>query len=462
MMKHMVATTYVWFAIASLSPIYGQQQIDNTLGNLWQQVEENYPGIGVKKSIAHAAQLKAKAIKTNSLPQLKTQLQSTFGTYEGNAGAFFPQPGFFNVSGNSVALEDSRLAANNFASATIELELFTFGRIKNENEAAQMLFQKKVSEQKSYILNLKKVLSERYITLLYHNAKLDLSEKNTERLNDIRKISSSLALSGLKPAADSLLASSSYMQARGEYDHWMGNKHSSYIKLQELYGREDLNYSSSIHRFSNPKEKYHLHADQGISNTHPALITLDKQAQYYTHSGEAQKKASMPSLKLLGGYAYRGTGVNTSGKTSNAWKDGFKNSTNNLLVGIGLTWNITSLYTNRFRGEGLFKEAESTKLLQIQYQQAMLADLSASQTKSIWQYKQIQKSQIAVKQAQDAYLMYLARYKSGLITLSELLQIRNLLEQAENNHIEASLSYWILLAHESELTADFDYLFNNL
>lgn len=49
MMKHMVATTYVWFAIASLSPIYGQQQIDNTLGNLWQQVEENYPGIGVKK-----------------------------------------------------------------------------------------------------------------------------------------------------------------------------------------------------------------------------------------------------------------------------------------------------------------------------------------------------------------------------------------------------------------------------
>ncbi|MEJ5089847.1 TolC family protein [Sphingobacterium faecium] len=462
MMKHMVATTYVWFAIASLSPIYGQQQIDNTLGNLWQQVEENYPGIGVKKSIAHAAQLKAKAIKTNSLPQIKTQLQSTFGTYEGNAGAFFPQPGFFNVSGNSTALEDSRLAANNFASATIELELFTFGRIKKENEAAQMLFQKKVSEQKSYILNLKKVLSERYITLLYHNAKLDLSEKNTERLNDIRKISSSLALSGLKPAADSLLASSSYMQAIGEYEHWMGNKHSSSIKLQELYGREDLNYRSSIHRFSNPKEKYHLHVDQGISNTHPALVTLDKQAQYYAHSGEAQKKASMPSLKLLGGYAYRGTGVNTSGKTSNAWHDGFKNSTNNLLVGIGLTWNITSLYTNRFRGEGLFKEAESTKLLQIQYQQAMLADLSASQTKSIWQYKQIQKSQIAVKQAQDAYLMYLARYKSGLITLSELLQIRNLLEQAENNHIEASLSYWILLAHESELTADFDYLFNNL
>jgi outer membrane protein TolC len=56
----------------------------------------------------------------------------------------------------------------------------------------------------------------------------------------------------------------------------------------------------------------------------------------------------------------------------------------------------------------------------------------------------------------------LARYKSGLIGLSELLQIRILLEQAENTHIEASREYWLLLAYEAELTADFNFLFNNL
>ncbi|MNU02709.1 hypothetical protein D3C72_2464980 [compost metagenome] len=58
--------------------------------------------------------------------------------------------------------------------------------------------------------------------------------------------------------------------------------------------------------------------------------------------------------------------------------------------------------------------------------------------------------------------MYMARYKSGLITLTELLQIRMLLEQAENNHIEASRSYWLQLANEAELTNNFDFLFNNL
>lgn len=48
------------------------------------------------------------------------------------------------------------------------------------------------------------------------------------------------------------------------------------------------------------------------------------------------------------------------------------------------------------------------------------------------------------------------------MALSELLQIRMLLEQAENGHIEASRDYWMLLAQEAELTADFDFLFNQL
>lgn len=462
MIKYIVATTFVWVAIASVLPIYGQQQKVNTLGNLWPQVEENYPGIGVKKTAIDAAQLRAKAVKSNHLPQIKTQLQNTYGTYEGSAGAFFPQPGFFNVSGNPDAIAGSNVAANSFASATVEWEVYSFGRLKKENEAAATLVQKKISEQEAYILNLKKTLSERYITLLYHDAKLDWSKKNTERLDDIRKISSGLAASGLKPAADSLLATSSYIQAMGEYDKWTGYKNASYIKLQELYGSKDIPYTTSMHRFSNPQEKLLVNAEQLATDIHPALVSLDKQAQYYIQSGEAQKKAALPSLRVLGGYAHRGTGINSNGKSSSAWLDGFKNNSNNMLIGIGLTWNITNLQTNRLKGEAAFKEAASTKLLQTQYQQAIETDLSASQTKSQWQYKQIQKSQVAVQQAHDAYTMYLARYKSGLITLSELLQIRILLEQAENNHIEAARSYWMLLAYESELTTDFNYLFNNL
>lgn len=460
MIKHIMATTLLWLAIVAALPLYAQQQQDYTLGSLWSKVEENYPGVGAKMSAIDAAKYNQRAVKGNMLPQVNAQAQNTYGTYEGSAGGFFPQPGFFNVNG-SVPLDGSTTAANTFGSAIVNWELFSFGKLRKQNEAAGALYDKSVSDKDAYVLNLKKILSERYITLLYNNAKLQWTKNNAERLNDIRKITSGLSASGLRPAADSLLASSSYVQAMGEYDKWNGFKNAAYIKLLELYGDDTVNYTASANRFDNPAENS-LNKVNTINPSHPILDALDKQSEYYTLSGEAQKRSSLPSINLLGGYAYRGTGISPNGKVSGAWKDGFRNTTNNFLAGIGITWNLTSLHTNRMKGEQLFKEAESTKLLHSQYEQAMQADLSASQAKIVQQYQQLQKTKLAVQQSQDAYNMYLARYKSGLITLSELLQIRILLEQAENAHIEASREYWVLLAYEAELTADFDFLFNNL
>ncbi|MGJ1385845.1 TolC family protein [Sphingobacterium spiritivorum] len=461
MIKHIMATALFWSAVVAMFPIHAQQQKEHTLGSLWSEVEENYPGVSVRISAIAAAKFNQRAVKGNMLPQINAQAQNTYGTYEGSAGAFFPQAGFFNVSGSAIPLGGSSVAANTFGSATIQWEVFSFGKLSKQNEAAGALYHKSVSEKDAYLLNLKKALSERYIILLYNNAKLQWVEKNAKRLNDIRKITSAMSASGLRPAADSLLASSSYVQAMGEHDKWKGFVKAAYIKLLDLYGHDTINYTASANRFENMAEN-RFGKSKIINVSHPVLDALDKQSEYYMLSGEAQKKSSLPSINLLGGYAYRGTGISPNGTVSGAWKDGFNNTTSNFLAGIGITWNLTSLYTNRMKGQQLFKEAESSRFLHAQYEQAMQADLSAAQAKIIQQYSQLQKTKLAVQQSKDAYHMYQARYKSGLITLSELLQIRILLEQAENAHIEASRDYWVLLAYEAELTADFDFLFNNL
>lgn len=459
MIRHILATVILWVAVAATSPIYGQQQHENTLGSIWLKVADNYVGVGAKKASVEAAKLNEQAVRGNMLPQLNAQAQNTYGTYEGSAGAFFPQPGFFNVSGAGPR-SGSTMAANTFGSAVLDWEVFSFGKLRKQNEAASALYEKSVSEKEAYLLHLKKTLSERYIVLLYNDAKLQWTEKNAQRLDDIRKVTSGLSASGLRPAADSLLASSTYVQALGEHDKWYGVRNASYIKLMELYGDDTIDYSASARRFGNPP-KMVLNTENTI-NDHPILETMDKQSAYYTLSGQSQMKAALPSLRVMGGYAYRGTGIYPDGKVSGSWKDGFSNPANNFLAGIGITWNLTSLHTNRFKSKRLFKEAESTKLLRTQYEQAMQADLSASQQKMMLQYEQLQKTKHAVQQAQEAYSMYLARYKSGLITLSELLQIRILLEQAESAHLDAARDYWLLLAYEAELTADFNFLFNNI
>lgn len=443
-----------------MSPLYAQQQ-NTTLGSLWPHVEENYPGVAAQTSSIEAASLHEQAVKGNMLPQLKAQAQNTYATHEGSAGAFFPQPGFFNVSGAGNALNGSTMTANSFGSATVEWELFSFGRLRKENQAATALLHKTVSEKDAYLLSLKKNLSERYITLLYNDARLRWTTKNAKRLDTIRNISSGLAAAGLKPAADSLLASSSYIQARGELARWKGLANAALIKLIELSGDHALKYTASAHRFSSPAP-HHLNEENDINPSHPILDALDRQSRYYALAGEAQKKSALPSIRLLGGYAYRGTGINPNGTVSGAWKDGFHNSTGNLLAGIGVTWNITGLHTSRLKGEKIFKEAESNRMRYSQYAQAMQADLSALRENIRQQYRQLQQTGLAVQQSEDAYHMYLARYKSGLIALSELLQIRSLLEQAEITHLNASRDYWMLLAAEASLTADFDFLFNNL
>src|SRR5690606_31247276 len=369
MIRHIRASALWCLAIVVVFPSYAQQQ-EHTLGSLWPKVEENYPAVGARVATIDAAKFNSQVVKDNLLPQVNTQAQNTYGSYQGSSGGFFPQPGFFNVSA-STPLSGSSAAANTFASATIEWELFSFGKNRLQNKAAEALYGKAVSEKDAYLLELKKTLSARYILLLYNNAKLQWSEKNGERLNDIRHITSGLSASGLRPAADSLLASSSYIQALGERDKWIGFKQAALIQLAELYGDDTIHYSTSTNRFINPVQ-YH-EQDNMLNALHPALDVLNKQADYYSWSGQAVKKALLPSVKLLGGYAFRGSGISPNGTVSGAWKDGFSNGTNNFLAGIGITWNLTNLHTGRLKEQKLIQEAQSTKFSQTQHERVMQA-----------------------------------------------------------------------------------------
>ena len=456
----MMVTAVMGFAMTAAAPLFAQQPSEHTLGSLWPEVEKAYPGIKAKNAAVGAAKFNLDAEKSNILPQMKAQVQNTYGTYEGSAGAFFPQAGFFNVSGGA-DLRDGGGAANSFASATLEWDLFSFGKLRKKNQAAAAQLNSSISKKDAYVLNLKKELAERYITLLYNEAKLRWRASNAARLDTISKLAAGLSAAGIQPAADSLLASSSYTQAMGNHDKWDGYKQAAFIKLLELSGGDNVDYGGSEQRFTHVTAPY-VDADNTVNARHPVLNTLDKQSLYYAYSGQAEKSAYLPSVRLLGGYAYRGTGIGRDGAVSHSWQSGFQNTTNNVLAGIGMTWNITSLKTGRLKSVALFKEAEEAKHLRVQYARALQADLSAAKAKISRQYAQLQKTELSVLQAGDAYKMYLARYKSGLITLTELLQIRTLLEQAEDSHIEASHAYWLLLAEEAAITANFDFLFNNL
>ena len=461
MIRKVLAFTFFGVATAGVLSVHAQQFKSHTLGDLWPDLEAQYPGVHAQKANTEAARLREQVTKANQLPQVKAQAQNTYGSFESSPGGFFPQPGFFNVSGPQQVLPGNSAAAYSFASATVEWDVFSFGKLQKEKHAAEALTQKAKSTSRAYLLQLKNDLSRRYIGLLYSQAKHRWTRTNARRLDSIGQISGGLSSAGLRPAADSLLASSSHVQALGEVDKWKGLQQEALFLLIELTGPQPINTQASTQRFIDPRT-YPMQAEDTLNPAHPALEAMDHQTRYYTLQGEAVQRQALPSLKLLGGYSVRGTGIDPAGGVSGRWEDGFNHTANNVLAGIGLTWDLTGIHTSGLRARELSQEAEQASLERSQYERQMQTNLSSIRARTRQQYQQIQKTRQAVEQTHQAYRQYLARYQSGLIDLTQLLQIQDLLQQAENHHIEAAREYWTLLAGEAELTADFSFLFNNL
>ncbi len=442
--------------ITQHSVLFGQQ--NSLLGKIWTETEKNYSGIQAGQSAIESSEYNEAAVKAGALPQIKLQYQNTYGTLEGSNGGFFPQSGFFNVSGNRNS--GSSTAANNFASATVEYEIYNFGRQKAEVHAASTYTQKVKTDKASYLLKLKKLISQRYLDFIFNEAKLNWAGKNSIRLEEIHNVSKALSRAGLKPEADSVLTYSSYIQALAIKDNWSGKQKASIQKLTEFYAPKISSEDYSVPGFLMPV--IHNDGENNLDRSHPFLQSLHQESEYYQTKADVQTKAALPSLKILGGYAYRGTGIDPYGKVSGNWMDGFSNSTNNVLVGLGMTWNISSVATNKQKSNMLTKESERLGHLENQYQQAMQTEINALQSKISAQQKQLQKESESVKGASQAYDMYVARYKSGLITLTELLQIRQILENAEKSQIDAAREYWQQVIDQAEVTGNFDFLFSNL
>ena len=460
MIKGIVGTALIWGVLAGFFPLRAQQN-QHTLDDIWRRVEQYYPGIQHKNLTIDAARDQTNYVKTNRLPQVKAQLQNTMSTYNGTSGAFFSLPGLFNVAGSAAAIEGSAVVPNSFGSATLDWEVFTFGKNSKEEAAAGMLYQKASHEKQAYLIQLKKELSDRYISLLSVSARLDWKRRNVQRLQSISSITAGLSASGIRPAADSLLATSTYTQALGDLIQLEGLEEARRLLVLELYGESSIAIKESMQKFMLPRPKMSSAITTPLEN-HPSLLVLDNQSSYYSLQAEVEKRDALPSLHLLGGYSFRGSGITPQGAAEGSWSNSFRNTHSNFIAGLGITWNITNIHASSFKREKYKKEAASTQFLKTQYELAMSTALSASEIKLAKHYAQFQKSKIAVKQAEEAFGMYMARYKSGLITLTELLQIQALLEQAETNHIDVSRDYWLLVAQEAELTSDFDFLFSNL
>lgn len=440
---------------------YSQGPKEGSLSYLWELMGDKYPMLTEKQARIEEFEYRKKELKTAALPQVQLQLQNSFGTFAGTNGAFFPIPGVFNVNGNVEKKPGaSGNTMNTFGSVLLDWKISQFGKQQKMVEAAGFEVREAQSNYEASLLSLRAKMTRTYLNVLYAQSGLSWADKNVSRVKEIFDLSSSLAEAGLKPGADTALAAAAYLQAMSLQEEWKGKYAEGQDNLKEfvpgLSGMPIL--PLEIYRNIRLPDQ----SLDSVSTSHPFLQVLDQRFKYQQSQKKVLARKQLPSIALLAGLSARGTGISRDGRVHQDFASGFDNSSRNYLIGLGLSWNLTGLYTGSLEKKRAQKQVD---VVQSQYQLQKLqmnTALQAISSRIAAQVKQVAKTKTALKKTLNAYDLYLSRYEAGLINLTELLQIQALLQQVENSDLELCQELWNQLNTKAELSGDYSYLFNNL
>lgn len=441
--------------------LYAQKKV-YSLEEVWQKTLQQYPSLASKKYEIERQELHKDLVKKEQLPEMNVQAQQSYGSYQGVAGSFFPLSGIYNTSGSTKGINGQPSAiSNQYASAVLQWDFLQFGRIKSNilvADAAIQLSNKALSKEE---LRLQSLAAEQYFNVLQSSAFLSTSKADVQRLKDLFELSKAQADAGLKPGADTLLIKSNYYQVKGQVNDQQALMETAMLQLASLIGEDTASFTidTSIYNANNIATT--LPVDDSLNN-HPYLQYLQANIQYANASLEAVKRQPFPAVGLLAGAGIRGSGISEAGVTENSFSAPWKNNTGSYLVGVGVTWNLSSLYQNKTRQKIVEKEIQSAKA---DYDDASL-QIKTAYAAAISRWKQQREKVIdahtALTASQQAYDLYVTRYESGLINLIELLQLQKTLQDAENNYVQATAAYWNELVSQSESAGNLSLLLSQI
>ncbi|SMC89623.1 TolC family protein [Pedobacter nyackensis] len=444
--------------IAFAAQLKAQQKNTLTLKEAFAEADRTYPGLAERAATVGEYQIRKKEVQSRAIPQVQLQAQNSYGTFQGSSGAFFPVPGVFNVTGNNTPIGSGvQATGNTFGSVVMDWKVFEFGKQRKAIDAAEYQAQGAQSSYDAAQLSLHSKVSRLYLDIYYSHANLNWAEKNVKRVNQILDLSVSLSLAGLKPGADTALASSAYSQALAVRHEWLGKYEASKINFQEVVPLRDWSPQEQVPAMGDSMAI----ATDSVKKDHPYLQVIDKQLQYEKAMEQVASRKIFPSLSVLGGVSTRGSGIGKNGIAENGLGSGYQNFADNYLVGIGLTWNISGAYTSSLEKKRSKKTIQGVQAKYNLQRLQMSTSLQALSSRITQQQQLLKESDKAFKKASDAYELYLSRYESGLINLTELLQIQSLLEAAERENIQAGQNYWNLITAQAEISGDFSYLLNH-
>ncbi|WP_448701547.1 TolC family protein [Mucilaginibacter sp. AW1-3] len=442
------------------------QQKVLTLKDAIQTALNNYGTIKAKTNYINAARSNVKENQREALPDLNISAQQDYGTVNSQYGPLSGyRGGAVSSSGPALVSQNWNAAFGSLYLANVNWDFFSFGKAREKVKVAQTILNQTQADLAQEQFQHQVRVATAYLNLLAAQQLRSAQQKNLDRAIQLSKVVVVRAKNGLNAGVDSSLANADVSNAKIALTNALDFEQSQASQLAQFMGVDvqqftlDTLFVSSIPKAIDPQPAVTIENNPILKYYQSRIKYSDELASYY-------KTFTYPTFSLFSIFQGRGSGfdnsyglLNPNGYSQNYFT-GAEPTRTNYLVGIGLTWNLTSplrvhhqVEAQKYNSMGLKNEYDLVG-------QNLRNQVSLSETRIQNSIKNYQEAPVGLKAAADAYLQKTVLYKNGLTTIIDVTTALYALNRAETDRDIAYNNVWQALLYKAASTGDFGLFIN--
>jgi outer membrane protein TolC len=430
-----------------------------TLSDAVETALANYGTIKAKDNYLNASKATVRQNINEYLPNLNLQLQQDYGTVNGQNGPLYGL-------GLSVASSGLPLPSQNWNSGfgalyltNVNWDFYTFGRAKEKINVARYTVARDESDLEQEKFQHSVRVSGAYLNLLAAQRLTQSWGKNLERATALKNVVATRAKNGLVPGVDSSLANAEVSNARISITNARDFEQEQASRLAQLMGITNQQFVLDTLFVTQVPAVFPDSAF--VTKNHPLLKFYENRVALSNQQATYLQRLSYPTLSMFGVFQGRGSGfysTYTQDQTAytHQYVEGIKPIRANYLLGVGLSWNLTSVL--RVKHQVLSQKFVSNAL-QEEYNvvdQQIKNQLLLSDSKIKNALDNYHEAPVQVKSAGDAFLQKSVLYKNGLSNIVDLTQALYVLNRAETSRDIAYNNVWQALLLKAASAGDFN------
>lgn len=424
----------------------------------------NYGTVKAKRNYASASLQTLQQVKRDYLPNINFSAQHDYGTINGQNGPLYGFGGF-GVASSGLPLPDQNwnAAFGALYLANVNWEFFTFGKIKQRISAAKADAARLEKDFDQEQFQHKVKIAAAYLNLLANQRMVVSQQKNLERAEVFQKLAAVRVKNGLLPGVDSTLASAEVSRAKIALNMAKDQAKEQNNKLVALMGVDVRDFVLDSTFVKQVPKTIFTSAENSSEN--PVLQFYKSRILFGKQQEKSFNLEYFPSFSFFGIYQTRASGFNANYATNQTsfthnYADGVRPSRQNYLLGLGVTWNLTSVArtakkvsAQKYIVEGLENEYEVAE-------QQLKTQSDAADAKIKFAMENFSEAPKQVAAAQQAYLQKTALYKNGLTNLVDVTQSLYVLNRAEIDRDIIYANVWQSLLLKAAAAGDFEFFMN--